>query len=36
MMDIKILPKKIEVAENEGSCASQGVGAEPASKKNTI
>jgi hypothetical protein len=33
MMDIKILPKKIEVAENEGSCASQGVGAEPASKK---
>ena len=33
MMDIKILPKKIEVAENEGSSASQGVGAEPASKK---
>ena len=33
MMDIKILPQKIEVAENEGSSATQDVGAEPASKK---
>ena len=33
MMDIKILPQKIEVAENEGSRATQDVGAEPASKK---
>ena len=33
MMDLKILPQKIEVAENEGSSATQGVGAEPASKK---
>ena len=33
MMDIKISPQKIEVAENEGSSATQGVGAEPASKK---
>jgi flagellar hook-length control protein FliK len=33
MMDIKISPQKIEVAENEGSSTTQGVGAEPASKK---
>ena len=33
MMDIKISPQKIEVAENEGSSATQGVGAELASKK---
>jgi len=33
MMDIKILPQKIEVAENEGSSTTQGIGAEPASKK---
>ena len=33
MMDIKILPQKIEVAENEGSSATQGVGAEPTLKK---
>ena len=33
MTDIKILPQKIEVAENEGSRATQDVGAEPASKK---
>jgi flagellar hook-length control protein FliK len=33
MMDIKISPQKIEVAENDGSSATQGVGAEPASKK---
>ena len=33
MMDIKILPQKIEVAENECSRATQDVGAEPASKK---
>ena len=33
MMDIKISPQKIEIAENEGSSATQGVGAEPASKK---
>ena len=32
MMDIKISPQKIEVAENEGSTATQGVGAELASK----
>ena len=33
MMDIKISPQKIEVAENDGSSATQGIGAEPASKK---
>ena len=33
MMDIKILPQKIEVAENEGSSAAQGVSTEPQSKK---
>ena len=32
MMDIKISPQKIEVAENDGSSATQGIGAEPASK----
>ena len=35
-MDIKILPQKIEVAENEGSSATQGVGPEPTSKKTSF
>ena len=35
-MDIKILPQKIEVAENDGSSATQGVGPEPTSKKTSF
>ena len=35
-MDIKILPQKIEVAENDGSGATQGVGPEPTSKKTSF
>ena len=36
MVDIKILPQKIEVAENDGSSATQGVGPEPTSKKTSF